>query len=96
MSSANNTLITQAIVDGANNLWTINAGQVAVNGVVDTSTAKVIAIAFVNNQLWQQNNTLRWWYKTTNPTGTAWLPKAGTMTSPLPTTPGAPTAVTAR
>ncbi len=96
MPSPSGTLIQQAIVDAAGVEWTINdAGEVTVNGVGDATTANVIAIAFVNGALWQQNNALRWWYKTTNPTGTAWLPAGGTLVSPLPALPGAPTAVTA-
>ena len=95
-SSASGTVILQGIIDAAGLWWTINdVAHVAVNGVADTSTANVIAIAFVNDQIWQQNSALRWWYKTTNPTGAAWLPTGGTMQSPLSYPPGAPTSVTA-
>jgi hypothetical protein len=94
--SPSGTIVQQAIIDAAGVEWTINdMAQVAVNGVGDTSTANVIAIAFINNQVWQQNKSLMWWYKTTNPTGTAWLPPGGTPQSPLTFPPGAPTSVIA-
>lgn len=97
MSSPNNSYILYALVDASGTVWTINdANQVAASGIGDITTSNVIQLAYVGGNIWQQNNTLRWWYKTTNPTGTTWLPKGGTMTSPLPTLPGAPTAVTAR
>jgi hypothetical protein len=95
-ASPNGTIIQQGIIDAAGVWWTINdVGQVAANGVGDASTGNVIAIAYVNGQIWQQNNALRWWYKTTNPTGTAWLPAGGTMSSPIAYPPSAPTDVTA-
>ena len=95
--SPNFSAVQLALIDSANVVWAINsAGVITINGVADTTTANVIAIALISGNLWQQNRTGMWWYKTTNPTGTAWLPKAGTPTSPFPTTvPGAPTRVTA-
>lgn len=96
MPTPSGTLIQQAIIDAAGVEWTINdAGEVAVNGVGDATTSNVIAIGYTGGQVWQQNSKLRWWYKTTNPTGASWLPQGGTLTSPFPSPPAAPTAVIA-
>ncbi len=76
---------TAGIIDASGNKWTLTtAGQVAVNGTVDTTTAGVIELAYVNNQIWQENSSHLWWGKT-GPTA-AWSPNAGTSTSPLPVT----------
>ncbi|HEX2943314.1 MAG TPA: hypothetical protein VHO91_19835, partial [Rhodopila sp.] len=65
------------------NKWTIQAnGQIAVNGVTDTTTANVTELAYVNGEVWQENTSNLWWGKT-SPTA-AWSPDAGTATSPLP------------
>jgi hypothetical protein len=75
---------TAAITDASLNKWTITAGgQVAVNGVVDTATAHVTELAYVNGTVWQENTSNLWWGKS-SPT-TAWGPAAGTATNPLPT-----------
>ncbi len=86
-ASANDTVVKAGaagtIVDASGNKWTItSAGQVAVNGTADTTTAKVIELAYVNGEVWQENASDLWWGKT-SPTA-AWSPAAGTSTSPLP------------
>jgi hypothetical protein len=74
---------TTAITDATGNKWTITStGQVAVNGVADTTTANVQELAYVNKAVWQENASNMWWDKT-SPTA-AWGPAAGTSTSPLP------------
>lgn len=87
VASPNGTIVTTvgpAIVDANGHLWTITAGaQVAVDGVADTTTANVIELAFVGNQVWQENGSLLWWSKTL-PTD-VWSPPAGTTVSPLAT-----------
>jgi hypothetical protein len=94
--SLNLATVQVALIDAANVVWTINAaGVITINGVPDTTTANVIAIALISGKLWQQNRAGMWWHKTTNPTGSAWLPPHGTATSPFPLAPGAPTGVTA-
>jgi hypothetical protein len=87
-ASANDTVVklgsTSAIVDAGNNKWTITSGgQVAVNGVTDTTTGRVTELAYVNGTVWQENASAFWWGKT-SPTA-PWSPGAGTATSPLPT-----------
>jgi hypothetical protein len=84
-ASPNDTMVlagsTAAITDASGNAWTITAsGQVAVNGIADTTTANVTELAYVNKQVWQENASNLWWGKTA-PTA-AWAP--GTSTSPLP------------
>lgn len=85
--SANNTVVmagsNAAITDTSGNKWTITAsGQIAVNGVADTTTAAVKELAYVNGIVWQENSANLWWGKTTP--GAAWSPGAGTAVSPLP------------
>nr|WP_294531124.1 cellulase family glycosylhydrolase [uncultured Rhodopila sp.] len=71
------------IVDASGNTWSITgAGQVAVNGVTDTTTGNVTELAYVNNEVWQENANNLWWGKT-SPTA-SWAPQAGTGSSPLP------------
>jgi Cellulase (glycosyl hydrolase family 5) len=91
--SPNNTVISAganwAITDAAGNKWTITSGgQVAVNGVADTSTAQVVDMALVDGAIWQQNAAGLWW----SWVGGVWTPPEGTKTSPLPAAvPPAPT-----
>lgn len=87
--SANDTVIkagsASKITDGNGNVWSItSAGQIAVNGITDASTANVLEIAYVNGAVWQENSAGLWWSKTlpTDP----WGPAAGTSVSPLPRT----------
>ncbi|MBN8900797.1 MAG: hypothetical protein J0H57_07145 [Rhodospirillales bacterium] len=76
---------TAAIVDAAGNKWTITSGgQVAVNGVVDATTARVTVLAYEKGLVWQENADKLWWSKS-KPTD-AWGPAAGTTTSPIPPT----------
>ncbi len=88
-SSANDTVVkgtTGAITDAGGNKWTINAaGQVAVNGTADATTANVIELAYVNGTIWQENSSKLWWGETQP--NAAWSPAAGTATSPLPPPP---------
>lgn len=71
-----------AITDANGNTWTITPGaQVALNGIADTTTANVVQLAFVSNQVWQENASLLWWSKTV-PTDT-WMPLNGTTSSPI-------------
>jgi endoglucanase len=78
--------IAGAITDVNGNVWTItSAGQVAVNGLIDATTANVIELAYVQGTIWQENSSHLWWGKT-KPNG-AWAPGPGTPTSPLPVTP---------
>jgi hypothetical protein len=86
-ASANDTMVlagsTTAIIDVGGNHWTITASsQVAVNGVVDATTANVIELAYVNNEVWQENASNLWWGRTSP--SAAWSPSTGTSTSPLP------------
>ncbi len=90
-ASANDTVITGitgSIIDASSNKWTINAaGQVAVNGTADATTANVIELAYVNGTIWQENSSKLWWGETQP--NAAWSPAAGTATSPLPALPAA-------
>jgi len=52
------------IVDGSGNLWWIDGGRVVENGITDQFTANVVKIAYVNGQIYQENNQLLWWQKT--------------------------------
>ncbi len=92
--SANDTVVkagsTAAIVDASGNTWTIDNAQVAVNGAVDTTTANVTELAYVNGEVWQENASKLWWGKTSP--SAAWSPAAGTATSPLPASAPKPSA----
>ncbi len=87
--SANDSVVTgtnSAITDASGNTWTITSGgQVAVNGIIDPTTANVTELASVNGTIWQENSSNLWWGKTTP--DAAWSPDAGTATSPLPPMP---------
>ena len=88
--SPNDTVVlagsSAAITDAAGNAWTITGGgQVAVNGVADTTTAGVKELAYVNGTIWQENTSNLWWGETAPNSG--WSPAAGTSVSPLPATP---------
>ncbi|MBN8873238.1 MAG: hypothetical protein J0H67_10410, partial [Rhodospirillales bacterium] len=61
-----------------------SGGQVAVNGVVDATTARVTVLAYEKGLVWQENADKLWWSKS-KPTD-AWGPAAGTTTSPIPPT----------
>lgn len=69
------------IVDAGGEIWSIDVNkQVAVNGADDATTANVVALAFVDGKVWQQNDAGNWWSKTL-PTD-QWTSAA----SPLPVT----------
>ncbi len=92
VASANNTVLVGSVVagpthpgitDANDDKWTITAGgQVAVNGVVDTTTARVIALAYENGQVWQENADRAWWSKSR--ASDSWSPTYGTTQSPIP------------
>ena len=82
-SSANNTVILPSAAgagnapfyDGYGNTWSINlAGQVVVDGAVDTTTARVVQMDLVNGQIWQKNAD-GLWYGKTKPSD-SWTPAA--------------------
>src|SRR5690348_14985935 len=71
------------LTDNHGNKWTITSSrQVAINGVVDTSTAAVLVIvlAYVNGLIWRQDVTAQWRSRTAT---TGWTPQNGTFASPL-------------
>lgn len=71
-----------ALNDPSGNAWTITpSGQVAVNGVVDPTTANVIEIAYVNGKIWQENSQNLWWSKSAPADG--WSNGNGTPVNPL-------------
>jgi hypothetical protein len=85
MQSLNNTLIGAGgeITDAEGNVWTVTTGgQVAVNGLVDTTTGNVSHLAYANGLVWQENTADLWWSKT-SPTSD-WSPTYGTSTVPVP------------
>lgn len=68
---------SQAVIDGG----TTN-GQVMVNGVIDQTTDRVVALVYSNGQVWQENADGLWWSKD-SPTG-QWSPAYGTPNAPTP------------
>lgn len=84
--SPNDTVVTGvsgSITDNAGHKWTITAGaQVAVDGTTDGATNRVTKLAWVNNNIWQEN-TQNLWYEKVNAAG-SWGPPGGNSTSPLP------------
>ena len=70
-----------AIVDSSANTWSILNGQVAVNGVIDPTTANVTELAYVNGKIWQQNSQGSWWAKASPADN--WGPPGGTSTNPV-------------
>jgi uncharacterized glyoxalase superfamily protein PhnB len=85
MPSPDDTIITPAggaIEDSGGHYWTIQGGQVSVNGVPDATTANVIKMAFKDGRIWQENNAGLWWSKTVP--GDTWSPGPGTSTIPIP------------
>jgi len=88
VASANNTVIQpgQTLTDASNNVWGIAPdGLVTVNGQEDPTTAGVVEMAYVNGQVWQENNDALWWEKS-SPTD-IWAPGPGTPNSPLNASP---------
>ena len=74
----------QAIVDSRGNIWTINVNQqVAINGIVDTTTANVAYLAYVNGVMWRAVGTATTsisWYSNAALAAGSWM--AGS--NPLP------------
>lgn len=68
------------IKDTNGNIWSIDNGRVNVNEFDDPITARVVALAYVNGQIWQENADKLWWSKTL-PSDT-WSPNAGTPLAP--------------
>ena len=86
--SANETVVatvaggsTSSITDAAGNTWAVANGLVTVNGVVDSTTANVIELAYVNGEVWQENASDLWWAKTTP--NDQWTPEYGTALNPV-------------
>lgn len=50
--------------DTHGNLWQVNAaGQIVIDGRVDTTTARVVEMALVNGRIWQENADGNWYSK---------------------------------
>ena len=92
VASPDNTVVVGAVLSGiakpgvtdANgDRYTITADhRVAVNGTVDPTTARVIALAYENGRVYQENADRRWWSK--GSAAEAWAPAYGTRHSPIP------------
>lgn len=88
-ASHNNTVIglsvpsgpPAVITDTSDNTWTINNGQVVVNGVVDPTTAHVIELAYIGGKIWQENSQNLWWSK--GAPADPWAPVFGTQVNPV-------------
>lgn len=82
-TSADNTLVDASgtIVDSAGDAWSIQSGQVAVNGKPDPTTANVTALAYQGGKVWQQNASKLWWGKAK--AADVWAPAAGQAASPV-------------
>jgi hypothetical protein len=81
--SPNNTLVLSAglpITDASGKAWSIINGHVAVNGVVDPTTSRVIELAYESGQIWQQNADHLWWSK--KAPADSWAPPNGTSHNP--------------
>jgi hypothetical protein len=71
------------LTDSSGNTYTItSAGTVDMNGAPLGYTANVIELAYVNGNIWQENNSGLWWEYTGNPSA-PWT-GLGTGTSPVP------------
>lgn len=85
-STNSSSLTTAAIVDASGNVWTLvkstSSGlQVARNGVVDTTTANVVEIAYVNHKVYQKNSAGNWWYYAAG----KWVATSNPLGKPTPT-----------
>lgn len=76
-----------SIIDTSQNVWTIAAGVVDINGAAAGYSANVAELAYVSGAVWQENTAGLWWQWN----GTSWGTGAGTATSPLPSGPPTPT-----
>jgi mannan endo-1,4-beta-mannosidase len=79
--------VRPSLTDANGAVWTIvptQGGQVAKNGVTDTTTQNVIEMAYVSGLMWHENITNDWY---SLQVGGTWGPPGGTKTSPLPAIP---------
>ncbi len=88
--SANDTVVKAgsggSITDASGDNYIVTGGgQIAVNGVTDTTTANVVELAFISGKVWQENGSNTWYGETSPSAG--W--SAGTSTSPVPAKPTA-------
>jgi hypothetical protein len=71
------------ITDQNGDQWSITGdGRVAVNGVPDQTTGRVLALAYENGLIWQMNADGIWWSKAS--ASDSWGPYWGTWQSPVP------------
>jgi hypothetical protein len=83
-TSPDGTIVTTdgpVIRTAGGDTWSIMNGRVAVNGVADMTTARVVALVYKNGQVWQENADKLWWAKTTP--SDQWSPPSGTATPPV-------------
>ena len=83
-ASADGTVVTnglQAIIDAAQNTWSIVNEQVDVNGHIDPTTKNVIELAYKGGAIWQENTDHLWWMKASP--SDQWSPPPGTPTAPV-------------
>lgn len=83
VGGATDAFIAPSVTDANNDHYTITPnGQVAVDGVVDPTTRRVIAIAYEKGMVWQENADRMWWSKSN--ASDPWAPAYGTPVSPVP------------
>jgi hypothetical protein len=70
-----------SITDLSANNWTIKDGHVAVNGIIDPTTANVVELAYVRGQIMHENSNGLWWGKL-RPVD-SWQPQTGTPANPV-------------
>jgi hypothetical protein len=85
VESSSGTIVTygKTITDSNGTVWGLTAGvQITKNGAIDSVTAKVTELAYVNHVIWQCStngnaiSTPGWWYWN----GTAWIAGADPIT----------------
>lgn len=83
-ASPSGTLITTAgssIIDSSNSTWTLTNspgnGLVIDRNGVQTVSANVIALTYINGKVYQENKALGWWYWN----GKGWMDTANPLTS---------------
>ena len=83
-ASANATVVTPGggpLCDGAGNSWAVTSGgSVTLDGELAGYSANVIALAYVDGAIWQENASKLWWQYRAG----GWSPTNGSSTSPLP------------
>jgi hypothetical protein len=90
------TTVGPALIDSTLERWTLvksataSVGmQIAVNGVVDTTTGLVTLLLYQNHRVYQQNSNGGWWYKSVS--SAVWTASTDPrITKPVPTTAGSP------